>query len=56
MHNNRLGCFTGAGIIATLVTLFAIAGFALVGGSEMFSAGDLNAQAGEPLGGVTSHA
>jgi hypothetical protein len=56
MHNNKLGCFTGAGIIATLVTLFAIAGFAFVGGSQMFSAGELNAQAGDSLGGVTSHA
>jgi len=56
MHNNRLGCFTATGIIAVLVTLFAIVGFAFASGSEMFSAGDLNAQAGDTHGGITAHA
>ena len=56
MRNARLGCFTGSGIIATLITLFAIAGVAFASGSLMFSAGDLNAQAGKLLGGVNSHA
>jgi hypothetical protein len=58
MHSNRLGCFTGAGIIATLITLFAIVGFAFASGSQMFSAGALNAVAvsGKSYGGVTSHA
>jgi hypothetical protein len=56
MYNNRLGCFTGTGIIAALITLFAIVGFAFASGSQMFSAGDLNAKAGGVLGGVTSHA
>jgi|GEM_PF-1369656 len=56
MHNNRLGCFTGAGIIATLITLFAIVGIAFASGSQMFSAGGLNAQPGDAMGGVTSHA
>jgi len=56
MQKNRLGCFTGTGILATLVTLFAIAGVAFASGSEMFAAGPLNAEAGNAYGGVTSHA
>jgi hypothetical protein len=58
MHNNRLGCLTNTGIIATLITLLAIAGFALFSGGWMFSAGALNAdvKSGKSYGGVTSHA
>jgi hypothetical protein len=56
MHNNRLGCFTVTGIVATFVTLCAIVGFAFTSGSQMFSAGELNAQPGDSFGGVTSHA
>ena len=56
MHNNRLGCFTSTGIIATLITLFVIVGFAFASGSQMFSAGALNAQTGDVYGGVNSHA
>ncbi len=56
MHNNRLGCFTLTGIVATFVTLCAIVGFAFTSGSQMFSAGALNAQTGDVYGGVNSHA
>ncbi len=56
MHNNRLGCFTSTGIIAAIITLFVIVGFAFASGSQMFSAGALNAQAGSVYGGVNSHA
>jgi len=35
MYNNKLGCFTATGVIATLITLFAIAGFALAGGADI---------------------
>lgn len=56
MHNNRLGCFTSTGIIATFITLFAIVGFAFASGSQMFSAGALNAELGQSYGGVNSHA
>ena len=57
MQNNRLGCFTSTGIVAALVTIAAILGFAFFNGNQMFSPGPLNAQAGEEtLGGVTSHA
>ena len=55
MQNNRLGCFTGAGIFATLITLFVIVGVAFASGSQMFSAGDLNAELGQSYGGVNSH-
>ncbi|MBI3172926.1 MAG: hypothetical protein HYZ25_04350 [Chloroflexi bacterium] len=57
MQNNRLGCLTSTGIVAALVTIAAILGFAFFNGNQMFSPGPLNAQAGEEtLGGVTSHA
>lgn len=53
---NKLGCFTSTGILATLITLFSIVGVAFASGSHMFTAGDLNAQKGDTLGGVNSHA
>ena len=56
MRNNKFGCFTSTGIVATLVTLFWIVGAAFASGSQMFTAGNLNAQAGDLLGGVSSHA
>ncbi len=56
MHSNRLGCLTSTGIIATLITLFAIIGFSFASGGQMFSAGALSAQTGEVYGGVRSHA
>lgn len=54
--NNRLGCLTGSGVITALITLFVLAGSAFAGGSRMFSSGALNAQPGESIGGVNSHA
>lgn len=54
--NNRLGCLTGTGLIAALITVLALAGFTFASGGHMFSSGDLNAQIGETVGGVTSHA
>ncbi|MBK8780431.1 MAG: hypothetical protein IPO22_01190 [Anaerolineales bacterium] len=54
--NNRLGCLTGTGLVAALITMIALAGFTLASGGHMFSSGDLNAQTGETVGGVTSHA
>ena len=56
MHRSKLGCFTGAGIVAALITLFGIVGVALASGSQMFSAGGLNAESGQTYGGVNSHA
>ena len=56
MRGARLGCFTSTGIIAALVTAFAIAGYAAASGGQMFSPGALNAIKGQPLGNVTSHA
>ncbi|HNO95030.1 MAG TPA: hypothetical protein PKJ84_12725, partial [Anaerolineales bacterium] len=55
-NTNRLGCLTGTGLIAALVTLFLLVGVAFASGSKMFSSGALNAQPGENMGGVTSHA
>ena len=56
MRNSRLGCFTAAGVIAALVTALAIAGVAFSQGGALYSPGALNAQPGEMLGGVASHA
>lgn len=56
MQRTRLGCFTGTGILAALITLFFIAGSAIADGGQMFSPGSLNAIHGQLLGGVTSHA
>ena len=56
MKTNRLGCLTGAGLIAALVTAFVIAGYAYARGGLIYNPGPLNAQSGRTLGGVTSHA
>ena len=56
MQNKRLGCLTGTGIIAALITISIIIGYAFTSGSLIFSPGALNAKGGETLGGVTSHA
>lgn len=56
MNNNRLGCLTGTGLIAVFAAVFVLAGVAFASGGQMFSPGDLNAQDGQILGGVASHA
>ena len=53
---NRLGCLTGVGIFAAIVTVLVIAGFVYARGGLLYNPGPLNAQDGEMLGGVTSHA
>ena len=37
--NNRLGCLTGTGILAAVVTIISIMAFAFFSGNQMFSAG-----------------
>ncbi len=56
MKYNKLGCFTSTGIVAVLITLLSLAGVAFASGSQMFSAGGLNAETGQVYGGVSSHA
>lgn len=56
MRSNRLGCLSATGILAALITAFVIAGYAYARGGLLYSPGQLNAQSGEMLGGVTSHA
>jgi len=56
MRTNRLGCLTGTGILAALITALAIAGYAYARGEQLYNPGPLSAQAGEMLGGVISHA
>src|SRR5512134_2225474 len=55
-RNHRLGCLTGTGLIAALVTALVIAGYAYARGGLMYNPGPLNAQSGRMLGGVASHA
>ena len=56
MRSNRLGCLTGTGFITVLFTAFVIAGYAYARGGLMYNPGPLNAEPGEMLGGVSSHA
>jgi hypothetical protein len=55
MRSNRLGCLTGTGILAALVTVLVIAGYAYARGGLLFNPGPLNAEGDRSLGGVTSH-
>ena len=55
-NTNRLGCLSGVGIFTALITTLLIAGYAYAQGGLLYSPGPLNAQGGEMLGGVTSHA
>lgn len=56
MRSNRLGCLSGTGIVAAIVTSLVIVGYAYARGGLLYNPGPLNAQSGETLGGVTSHA
>lgn len=56
MRRNRLGCLSGTGILAALVTTLLIAGYAYARGGLLFNPGPLNSQPGAMLGGITSHA
>lgn len=57
MRSNRLGCLTGTGILAALITAFVIAGFAYASGGLMYNPGPLSTHSDdEVLGGVNSHA
>lgn len=56
MRSNRLGCLSGTGIIAAIITALVIGGIAYAQGGVMFSPGPLNAESGETIGGITSHA
>jgi hypothetical protein len=56
MRNNRLGCLSSTGILAALITVLVIAGYAYARGGLLFNPGPLNAQGNQTLGGVTSHA
>ena len=56
MQKNRLGCLTGTGILAALITALVIAGYAYARGGLMYTPGPLSTQGDQMLGGVTSHA
>jgi hypothetical protein len=51
-----LGCLTGTGIAAALITAVLVAAVSLLSGNAIFSPGSLNAAAGEAsIGGVLKH-
>ena len=53
----KLGCLSGTGLIAMVITLLLIVGVGAARGGVLFSPGELNAQRGAaPVGGVFSHA
>jgi hypothetical protein len=57
MQKNQLGCLTGTGIIAALLTLAALTAIGFVQGGALFSPGALSSrQTGAVLGSVRSHA
>ena len=56
MRSHRLGCLSGTGIVAALVTALVIAGYAYARGGLMYNPGPLSSQGVRTLGGVTSHA
>lgn len=56
MRAKRLGCITSTGILAALIAAFVIVVSTLASGGSMYSPGALNAESGNILGGVSSHA
>lgn len=56
MKRKQLGCLTTGGLIALIVALVVVGTSYAFTRNKMFSPGDLNAQIGQPLGGVSSHA
>ena len=56
MRSNRLGCLSGTGILAALLTAVAIAGYAYARGGLMYNPGPLSTHGDQMLGGVRFHA
>lgn len=56
MQRKKLGCFTFSGLLSALMTMIVIAGVVYARGGLLYNPGPLNAQKGELLGGVFSHA
>jgi hypothetical protein len=50
------GCLTLPGLVSALLVILIVVGVGVIKGGILFSPGQLNAQAGAELGGVTSHA
>lgn len=56
MFSQRLGCLSPLALLTAALTVIFLVASGIFSGGSMFSPGALNAQAGEPLGGVVSHA
>jgi hypothetical protein len=50
------GCLSVSGLIAALLTILVVVVVGFLFGGKLFNPGPLNAKAGAPLGGVSSHA
>jgi hypothetical protein len=56
MQRNRLGCLSGTGLIAVVITALSIAVYAYARGGLMYNPGPLSTHGDQTLGGVSSHA
>jgi hypothetical protein len=56
MNRSSFGCLTPAGLLSAALTIIIVTIVVLIQGGVLFSPGLLNAQAGNPINGVTSHA
>ena len=56
MEKKPYGFLTVPGIVTSMLGILVVFGVGMMRGGSLFSPGALNAQAGAPLGGVTSHA
>jgi hypothetical protein len=56
MKKKPYGFLTIPGLITSMVGILVVFGVGMMSGGTLFSPGALNAQAGAPVGGVTSHA
>ena len=56
MNTPRLGCLSPLALVSALITLVILVAAEIISGNSMFNPGELNAQAGMNVGGVTSHA
>ncbi len=55
MNTPRIGCLSPLALVSAFITLIILVAAEIISGNSMFNPGELNAQAGVALGGVTSH-
>jgi hypothetical protein len=55
MNSPRIGCLSPLALVSAFITLVILFVAEIISGNSMFTPGELNAQAGVSLGGMTSH-